>query len=125
VGRRTVAPTIEIRAGDIERALGAQISHLESAAILRGLGFAVVDTKGSLVVTAPSSRPDVRSGVAGRADVIEEIARLHSYLRLPRHTPTWPEPGASTLDSACDGRYRTSPSTSGRTSRGRRPWQRR
>ena len=86
-------PTIEIRAGDIERALGAQISHLESAAILRGLGFAVVDTKGSLVVTAPSSRPDVRSGVAGRADVIEEIARLHSYLRLPRHTPTWPEPG--------------------------------
>jgi phenylalanyl-tRNA synthetase beta chain len=35
----------------------------------------------------------VRSGVAGRADVIEEIARLHSYLRLPRHTPTWPEPG--------------------------------
>jgi phenylalanyl-tRNA synthetase beta chain len=31
--------------------------------------------------------------VAGSADVIEEIARLHGYGRLPRHTPTWPEPG--------------------------------
>ena len=44
-------------------------------------------------VIPPTSRPDVRSGVAGRADVIEEVARLYGYRRLPRHTPTWPEPG--------------------------------
>jgi phenylalanyl-tRNA synthetase beta chain len=86
-------PHIELRSGDIERALGAKISREESVTILEGLGF-VVEAKGeSLVVTPPSSRLDVRHGVAGRADVIEEIARLYSYLRLPRHTPTWPEPG--------------------------------
>jgi len=38
---------------------------------------------GDLTVTAPTARPDVRSGVAGRADVIEEIARLYGYRRLP------------------------------------------
>ena len=38
----------------------------------------------------------MRSGVAGSADVIEEIARLYGYRRLPRHTPTWPEPGGLT-----------------------------
>jgi phenylalanyl-tRNA synthetase beta chain len=86
-------PTIEVRSGDIQRALGVEISHDDSTTILKGLGF-VVEAKGdSLFVTPPSARLDVRSGVAGRADVIEEIARLYSYLRLPRHTPTWPEPG--------------------------------
>ncbi len=92
-GQVPVPSMVELRDGDIERALGAAISLEESAAILRGLGFEVADGGEVLVVTAPSSRPDVRSGAAGRADVIEEIARLHSYLRLPRHTPTWPEPG--------------------------------
>ena len=92
-GQVPVPSMVELRDGDIERALGAAISLEESATILRGLGFVVAGGDEGLVVTAPSSRPDVRSGAAGRADVIEEIARLHSYLRLPRHTPTWPEPG--------------------------------
>jgi phenylalanyl-tRNA synthetase beta chain len=86
-------PTIELRAGDVERGLGIEISFADSTAILRGLGFTVEIKDQSLFVTPPSSRLDVRGGVAGRADVIEEIARLYSYQRLPRHTPTWPEPG--------------------------------
>ena len=32
----------------------------------------------------------------GRADVIEEIARLYGYQRLPRHYPAWPEVGGLT-----------------------------
>ena len=88
-----VAPTIELRAGDVERLLGIEITFEDSTTILQGLGFSVEAKDDILLVTAPSSRLDVRSGVAGRADVIEEIARLYSYLRLPRHTPTWPEPG--------------------------------
>jgi phenylalanyl-tRNA synthetase beta chain len=92
-GQVPAPTTVELRDGDIERSLGAAISREESTTILRGLGFDVHESAASLVVTAPSSRPDVRGGSAGRADVIEEIARLHSYLRLPRHTPTWPEPG--------------------------------
>jgi phenylalanyl-tRNA synthetase beta chain len=86
-------PTIELRPGDIERGIGINLDSIEVTSILEGLGFEVVARDQSLFVTPPSSRLDVRSGAAGRADVIEEIARLHSYRRLPRQTPAWPEPG--------------------------------
>jgi phenylalanyl-tRNA synthetase beta chain len=85
--------TIELRAGDIERGLGVDLETSEVTSILEGLGFEVEARDGSLLVRPPSTRLDVRSGAAGRADVIEEIARLHSYHRLPRETPAWPEPG--------------------------------
>ncbi len=89
-------PTVEIRAGDIERGLGIELDHDDVIANLEGLGFNVEDRETSLLVRAPSSRLDIRSGAAGRADVIEEIARLHGYRRLPRRTPTWPQPGGLT-----------------------------
>lgn len=86
-------PTIELFPDDIRRVLGVEIASDDVTAILRGLRFEVEQAGEHLNVTAPSARPDVREGVAGRADVIEEIARLYGYRRLPRHTPTWPEPG--------------------------------
>ena len=89
-------PTIEIRHGDIESLLGVDITSVEATTILEGLNFVVTSDGDSLIVTAPSARLDVRTGRAGRADVIEEIARLHGYRRLPRRTPTWPDPGKLT-----------------------------
>ena len=88
--------TVELRAGDVSRSLGVDISAEEVRRHLEGLGFAVEEIATGLSVTAPSSRLDVRSGAPGRADVIEEIARLHSYRRLARRMPTWPEPGGLT-----------------------------
>jgi phenylalanyl-tRNA synthetase beta chain len=92
-GETPTPPTVELFADDIEGLLGIEIASDDVTAILRGLRFAVHETADHLEVVPPTARPDVRSGVAGRADVIEEIARLYSYRRLPRHTPTWPEPG--------------------------------
>jgi len=89
-------PAIEVGPDDVERALGVALDPDEYERHLTGLGFAVVRDGPAMTVTAPSARPDVRSGVAGRADVIEEIARMYSYSRLPRHTPTWPSPGGLT-----------------------------
>jgi phenylalanyl-tRNA synthetase beta chain len=37
----------------------------------------------SLLVTAPDHRLDIGTGVVGRADVIEEIARIYGYERIP------------------------------------------
>lgn len=87
---------VTLRPGDVERALGTVIAEDEVVRILTALNFRVERREESLEVTAPSSRGDVRRGAAGRADVIEEIARLHGYRRLARRTPTWAAPGAIT-----------------------------
>lgn len=92
-GHVPVAPTVQLREGDLERALGVDLDSDVVRRILEGLQFRV-SGDGPWLVTAPSARLDVRSGAAGRADVIEEIARLYGYSRLPRRTPTWSEPGA-------------------------------
>ena len=92
-GKTPELPVVELRENDIERTLGVAIPVKESTTILEGLGFSVSEKKGSLFVTPPSSRLDIRSGANGRADVIEEIARVYSYRRLPRRSPSWPTPG--------------------------------
>jgi phenylalanyl-tRNA synthetase beta chain len=84
---------VTLRPGDVERSLGESVDDVEVTRLLSGLGFDVMPTVEGLEVTAPSARLDVREGAEGRADVIEEIARLHGYTRLPRRTPTWPQPG--------------------------------
>ncbi len=86
-------PTIELRAGDVARGLGVELDESEIRRHLEGLGFSVSSDAGNILVTPPTSRLDVRSGAAGRADVLEEIARLHSYRLLPRRMPVWPQPG--------------------------------
>ena len=89
VGTLPVPATVTLREGDLERALGVDVPASDVRAILEGLQFSVIG-KGPWYITAPSARLDVRSGAAGRADVIEEIARLYGYSRLPRRTPSWP-----------------------------------
>lgn len=88
-----VSPTVELSSHDIERVLGVTISSDDVVTILRGLRFEVDVVGENFRVVPPSARPDVRAGDAGSADVIEEIVRLYGYRRVPRHTPTWPEPG--------------------------------
>jgi phenylalanyl-tRNA synthetase beta chain len=91
-----IPPTITLREDDVKRLLGVTIPFDEVRALLLGLDFELSQEGEALVVTAPSRRLDIREGVRGRADVIEEIARLYSYHRLPRHTPSWPEYGTLT-----------------------------
>ncbi|HEY5010709.1 MAG TPA: phenylalanine--tRNA ligase subunit beta [Acidimicrobiales bacterium] len=89
-------PTVVFSAGDIERVLGVAIPSDTVTSILQGLRFEVRADAEHFTVVPSTARPDVRSGVEGSADVIEEIARLYGYRRLPRHAPTWPEPGGLT-----------------------------
>ena len=91
-GETPDVPTVTLRLDDVERTLGAAIDEGTVVQLLRSLDF-TVSGEGTLSVRPPTRRLDVRAGAAGRADVIEEIARLYSYGRLPRHTPTWPQPG--------------------------------
>ena len=82
-------PTLTLRPSEIRRILGARLTSDEVARILKGLGF-VVEKGGeaSWAVTPPSFRLDVEREV----DLIEEIARLHGYERLPARLRPAPPP---------------------------------
>lgn len=77
-------PTVEITEQDIQRALGIEIPLEEVKAMLERLEFAcVLKTEACLQVTAPPIRMDIGEGVIGIADVMEEVARIYGYDRIP------------------------------------------
>jgi phenylalanyl-tRNA synthetase beta chain len=92
-GQLPRVPTISLSASDIERSLGLDIPLDDATRLLEAINFSVESDDDGLKVRPSTARLDVRDGAAGRADVIEEIARLYSYLRLPRRVPNWAEPG--------------------------------
>jgi phenylalanyl-tRNA synthetase beta chain len=89
-------PTLTLSDDDLRKLLGITIDRDELASILVGMDFSVALQGEQLEVTAPTRRLDIRSGALGRADVIEEVARVYSYARIPLHYPAWPEVGGLT-----------------------------
>ncbi len=94
-------PTVEIRASDIRRALGIEIPLEEAKELLERLEFkcdirySELDNSNprisnnessnieTLIVSPPAIRMDIGEGVIGLADVMEEIARLYGFDRIP------------------------------------------
>jgi len=68
---------------DVERWLGVHLETREIADILRRLEFAVEPQGEALRVTAPDHRLDIGTDLVGVADVIEEVARVYGYDRIP------------------------------------------
>jgi phenylalanyl-tRNA synthetase beta chain len=71
--------TVDLAVGEVERILGIAIPQAEIVDILEGLEFTVADAGDVLHVTAPQHRLDVEIP----ADLIEEIARVYGYDRIP------------------------------------------
>ena len=78
------APNVRLRFSDIGRVLGADIGREEAVDALRRLGFAHAELGDQLVVTPPAIRTDV--GIA--EDIVEEVARIVGYDRIPVRVPT-------------------------------------
>ena len=74
-----IAAEIELRAARIKKLLGLDIERNEVTGILTRLGLAVTTTDQGWIVVAPSWRFDI----AIEADLLEEIARIYGYNRLP------------------------------------------
>ncbi|HHW75575.1 MAG TPA: phenylalanine--tRNA ligase subunit beta [Xanthomonadaceae bacterium] len=76
-------PAIRLRPERIRKLLGMDVPAAEVEGILRRLGMAVAVEMDHWLVAPPSSRFDI----ALEVDLIEEVARIYGYDRLPGNRP--------------------------------------
>ena len=76
-------PEVQVTPRDVQRWLGISLSAEEIAGLLRRLEFEVRVSGETVIVVAPDHRLDIGEGITGKADVIEEIARIYGYDRIP------------------------------------------
>lgn len=72
--------TVQLKATEIRRLLGIDLPASEVERVLTALQFSVKTVDGGWHVTVPNTRLDIQ---AGAADLIEELARIYGYDRLP------------------------------------------
>jgi phenylalanyl-tRNA synthetase beta chain len=77
-------PVLRLREAKVEAILGRAIARPRQAEILRALQFGVADAAGGLDVTVPHFR---RNDVYREADLIEEVARIDGFEKLPATLP--------------------------------------
>jgi len=80
---------VTLRRARLQRVLGVGIADAEVRRIFTALGMQVVADGEGWSITAPSSRFDIER----EEDLIEEVARIFGYDKIPTHTPA----GALTL----------------------------
>jgi len=77
-------PTIEITPADVKRWLGIEVSIKQMKSILERLEFTcTLKSSKCLLVAVPDHRIDIGEGVTGKADIVEEIARVFGYDNIP------------------------------------------
>ncbi len=76
-------PQVTVTPRDVKKLLGIQLSAAEIAAILGRLEFQVSVDGEAVHATAPDHRLDIGTELVGAADVMEEIARIYGYDRIP------------------------------------------
>lgn len=81
------APSVIVSPDDVRRWLGIELSAPQMADLLRRLEF-TCEIRGSgaqtqVLVTCPDHRLDIGEGIIGKADIMEEIARMYGYDNIP------------------------------------------
>ena len=79
-----VSPVITLATADARRILGMEVPLEDMARILTALDFRCEPAgEAALRVTAPAHRLDVGEGIIGVHDLLEEVARVFGYDRIP------------------------------------------
>jgi phenylalanyl-tRNA synthetase beta chain len=76
-------PPVMLRHARLRRLLGIDVAGSEVTRIFVALGMHVNEVADGWEVTPPSSRFDIER----EEDLIEEVARIHGYDRIPTHIP--------------------------------------
>jgi phenylalanyl-tRNA synthetase beta chain len=94
-------PVVEITPADVKRLLGISIPAARIAELLGHLEFKVEVNGETIRAACPDHRLDIGEGVTGKADLIEEIARVYGYDNIPQTRLSDvlpPQKGNTTLD---------------------------
>ncbi|MGH8642287.1 MAG: phenylalanine--tRNA ligase subunit beta, partial [Burkholderiales bacterium] len=86
---RAVLPArdpVSLRLARVERLLGVRLDGIQVSEILRRLRFEFSVSGGTFRVTPPSYRFDIQI----EEDLVEELARIHGYDRIPATLPAAP-----------------------------------
>jgi len=78
-----VDPSVVLTPADVERWLGISLTAKEIAELLTKLEFSVSIKGNQLNVKTPPHRLDIGEGIIGKADLMEEIARVYGYDKIP------------------------------------------
>lgn len=76
--------TIQLRPSRVNWMLGLEVPRQDIVEIMQRLQFRVQEQGEDLLVTVPTFRPDI----TGEWDLVEEVARLYGYNRIPETLPT-------------------------------------
>ena len=87
---------MSLRLARLNQLLGTELTLDETQGILTRLGMEVTVDNETFQVLAPSARRDIEI----EADLIEEVARVYGYDKLPK------PPSGRWIDRSCPGRGR-------------------
>ena len=76
-------PIVTFSTSQVKQWLGIELAPDDVANILKKLEFDVTITGDELSVSPPPYRLDINNGIVGVADVMEEIARIYGYDKIP------------------------------------------
>lgn len=81
--KRYIPEEINVRYARVNELLGLKLTKEEIINCLDGLGFEIEKAADSLTIKPPTYRRDIKR----EADIIEEIARIYGYDRIPAQLP--------------------------------------
>ena len=80
---KEIDPMVTITRAEITRRLGMEVPPERIITLLQGLEFVVTLDGETFTIQTPPHRLDIHPGVIGKADIVEEIARMVGFDNIP------------------------------------------